>query len=79
MLQPVQEITVFDQEFVKDRTFKIYLKKVAQLDLSWMTYERYVSFEDENKQHCIQALDIILRHGNAQRCTTVRCLILLCF
>ncbi|XP_071857874.1 protein argonaute-2-like [Bombus fervidus] len=66
-----EEITLFDNEFQKERTFKIYLKKVAFLDLSWIKNLKYDAFESDTKQQCIQALDIILRHGPASQYVTV--------
>ncbi|KAK1126616.1 hypothetical protein K0M31_004243 [Melipona bicolor] len=63
----VEEIDVFDKEHQKNRTFKICLKKVAVLDLSWLKNGSGTigKFDNETKQKCIQALDVILRHGPA--------------
>ncbi|XP_012168271.2 protein argonaute-2 isoform X1 [Bombus terrestris] len=66
-----ETITLFDNELLKERTFKIYLKKVAFLDLSWIKNLKYDAFESDTKQQCIQALDIILRHGPASRYVSV--------
>ncbi|XP_017765394.1 PREDICTED: protein argonaute-2 [Eufriesea mexicana] len=68
---PVEEVTIFDHEFARERTFKIYLKKVAELDLSWINKKYYTAFEDDDKLSCIQALDIILRHESMLRFVTV--------
>ncbi|KOX67889.1 Protein argonaute-2 [Melipona quadrifasciata] len=61
----VEEIDIFDKEHQKNRTFKISLKKVAVLDLSWLKNGSIGKFDNEIKQKCIQALDVILRHGPA--------------
>ncbi|XP_060818743.1 protein argonaute-2-like isoform X1 [Bombus pascuorum] len=66
-----EELTILDKELQKQRTFKIYLKKVAVLDLSWIKNLKYDAFESDTKQQCIQALDIILRHGPASQYITV--------
>lgn len=71
ILQKEETITLFDNELLKERTFKIYLKKVAFLDLSWIKNLKYDAFESDTKQQCIQALDIILRHGPASRYVSV--------
>ncbi|XP_043510575.1 protein argonaute-2 [Frieseomelitta varia] len=68
----VEEIDVFDKEHRKNRTFKICLKKVSVLDLSWLKSQLTIeNFDNETKQKCIQALDVILRHGPAYKYTTV--------
>ncbi|CAL7942898.1 unnamed protein product [Xylocopa violacea] len=66
-----EEIKIFDKDFVKERTFKIYLKKAAVLDLSWLKDYKMDLFDYTKQQKCIQALDIILRHDATNRYASV--------
>ncbi|XP_076229026.1 protein argonaute-2-like [Nomia melanderi] len=65
------EVTVFDVERQKNRVFKIYMKKAAVLDMTWLKNMKYDSMEFQSEQKCIQALDIILRHGTARNAVPV--------
>ncbi|XP_076752627.1 argonaute 2 [Xylocopa sonorina] len=65
------EIQIFDKEFVKERTFKIYLKKAAVIDLSWLNDFSKGLYDCEKEEKGLQALDIILRNDAAYRFTTV--------
>ncbi|XP_031370648.1 protein argonaute-2 isoform X1 [Apis dorsata] len=66
-----EEIKIVDVNTGKERNFKIYLNKVASLDLSWLTSLKCDLMDSEKNQKCIQALDIILRHGPAYHYTMV--------
>nr|XP_003707086.1 PREDICTED: protein argonaute-2 [Megachile rotundata]XP_012149383.1 PREDICTED: protein argonaute-2 [Megachile rotundata] len=63
-------ITIVDPERQQERTWKVYMKKAATLDLSWLkNLSNFV--EDEREMKCVQALDIIFRHGPAYQFTPV--------
>ncbi|XP_076662245.1 argonaute 2 [Halictus rubicundus] len=66
---PLEEVKVFDVERQQERTFKVYLKKAAVLDLSWLKNVKCGFTDLFNEQKGMQALDIILRNGAA--CTSV--------
>ncbi|XP_054013993.1 protein argonaute-2 isoform X2 [Hylaeus anthracinus] len=59
------DITVFDHERHEDRVFKMYMKKAALVNLSWLKSIRYGLVDLHKEQQGIQALDIILRHGSS--------------
>ncbi|XP_076684967.1 argonaute 2 isoform X5 [Andrena cerasifolii] len=61
------DVKVFDVERQQERTFKMYMKKVALLDLSWLTKTQLDTIEFDREQKGIQALDVILRHGPLHR------------
>ncbi|KAJ8673621.1 hypothetical protein QAD02_004883 [Eretmocerus hayati] len=64
------EVTVFNEDG-KEKVFKVTLKKVDVLDLMWIK-NVYPGFDDSTKnQHCLQALDIILRNAPSLRSTIV--------
>ncbi|XP_015438406.1 PREDICTED: protein argonaute-2 [Dufourea novaeangliae] len=66
-----EEIQVFDEERQQTRTFRMYMKKAAVLDLSWLKNINYNFNEMHKEQQGIQALDIILRNGPAYHSITV--------
>ncbi|XP_078039817.1 argonaute 2 [Augochlora pura] len=68
---PQDEVKVFDVERQQMRSFKIYLTKVAVLDLSWLKGIKYGFMDLQSEQSGLQALDIILRHGSANKCVNV--------
>ncbi|XP_076247195.1 argonaute 2 [Calliopsis andreniformis] len=65
---PQSEVKVFDKERQTERTFKMHMKKVANLDLSCLITRQDNIIE---LQKCIQVLDIIFRHGPANSFTIV--------
>lgn len=64
-------IEVYDTEREKQRMFKITLKKVANIDLSWIKNLRPGLDEAERDQTSIQVLDIIMRHAPESRFLSV--------
>ncbi|XP_076639294.1 argonaute 2 isoform X2 [Colletes latitarsis] len=68
-----QEIKVFDEERQQERSFKMYMKKVASLNLAWLKNINYGLVELHSEQRCLQALDVILRHGSANHFVSVGC------
>ncbi|XP_050459784.1 protein argonaute-2-like isoform X2 [Cataglyphis hispanica] len=64
-------IEVYDPEREKQRTFKITLKKVANIDLSWIKNLRPGLDEADRDQTSIQVLDIIMRHAPESRFLSV--------
>ncbi|XP_076281577.1 argonaute 2 isoform X2 [Lasioglossum baleicum] len=62
---PREEVSVYDNERQQQRTFKVYLKRVATLDLTWLKNVKCGFTDLLNEQRGLQALDIILRHGAA--------------
>ena len=71
LLQAEETIEVFDRRIEKNKIFKISLKKVSVLDLSWLTNDYMEGYENDIKHKCVQALDIILRHGPGYQYLTV--------
>lgn len=57
------DVQIYDNEREMSRTFKIELKKVANIDLSWIKNLRPGLDEADRDQTGIQVLDIIMRHG----------------
>ncbi|XP_043264089.1 protein argonaute-2 isoform X2 [Colletes gigas] len=66
-----QEIKVFDEERQQERSFKMYMKKVASLNLAWLKNIKYGLVELHSEQRCVQALDVILQHGSANHHVSV--------
>ncbi|XP_031771668.1 protein argonaute-2 isoform X2 [Apis florea] len=66
-----EEIKIFDVNTGREKNFKIYLNKVASLDLSWLKNLKCDLMDSERNQKCIQALEIILRHGPAYQYTVI--------
>ncbi|KAL6425221.1 hypothetical protein ACFW04_009460 [Cataglyphis niger] len=64
-------IEVYDPEREKQRIFKITLKKVANIDLSWIKNLRPGLDEADRDQTSIQVLDIIMRHAPESRFLSV--------
>ncbi|XP_017882046.1 protein argonaute-2 isoform X2 [Ceratina calcarata] len=71
---PEVKVTILDMECNKEdknRTFIVCLKKVADLDLGWLSdYSRGLT-QYERTRRDMQALDIILRHGPSLHYTPV--------
>ncbi|KOC70760.1 Protein argonaute-2 [Habropoda laboriosa] len=66
------EIKIYDSEFCRERTFKIYLNKVANIDLSWLKNIYFgVNVEGIKEQQGLQALNIILHHAASHRFVSV--------
>lgn len=65
--QQEADVKVFDVERQQERTFKMYMKKAAVLDLSWLMKTQFDTIEFDREQKGIQALDVILRHGPTHR------------
>nr|XP_034189444.1 protein argonaute-2 [Osmia lignaria]XP_034189445.1 protein argonaute-2 [Osmia lignaria] len=65
------EIKVLDPERQQERVWKIYLRKVAILDLSWLRGIEMGYNEGEKEEKGLQALDVIFRHGPAYTFTPV--------
>ncbi|XP_076547410.1 argonaute 2 isoform X2 [Osmia lignaria lignaria] len=65
------EIKVLDPERQQERVWKIYLRKVAILDLSWLRGTEMGYNEGEKEEKGLQALDVIFRHGPAYTFTPV--------
>ncbi|XP_026825457.1 protein argonaute-2 isoform X2 [Ooceraea biroi] len=61
------EIEIYDSERDQMRKFKIELKKVANIDLSWITHLEPGLDEADRDQTAIQVLDIIMRHAPQSR------------
>lgn len=57
------EIVIIDREREIKKSFKISLKKVANIDLSWIKNLRPGLDEADRDQTGIQVLDIIMRHA----------------
>lgn len=56
------EVKVFNEDN-KERTFKVTMKKVASIDLSWLKNVR--PGVDEKDQMSLQVLDVVLRNASA--------------
>ncbi|XP_076181590.1 argonaute 2 [Ptiloglossa arizonensis] len=65
------DVKVFDFERCQERNFKMSMKKVGVLNMSWLRQIKYGLVELQSEQKCVQALDVILRHGSANRLITV--------
>lgn len=65
------EIEIHDAEREQVRKFKIELKRVANIDLSWIKNLRPGIDEADRDQTGIQVLDIIMRHAPQLRTTPV--------
>ncbi|CAK9817409.1 Protein argonaute-2 [Anthophora plagiata] len=66
------EIKLYDSEFCKERTFKIYLKKASVIDLSWLHNIQFgFRIEGKGEQEGLQALNIILQHAVSDRYVSV--------
>ncbi|XP_070151437.1 protein argonaute-2-like isoform X3 [Polyergus mexicanus] len=65
------DIEIYDNERERQRTFKITLKKVANIDLSWIKNLRPGLDEADRDQTSIQVLDIIMRHAPESRFLSV--------
>jgi len=65
------QVEIFDTERERNRTFKISLKKVADIDLSWIKHLRPGLDEADRDQTGIQVLDIIMRHAPESRFLSV--------
>ncbi|XP_025270021.1 protein argonaute-2 isoform X2 [Camponotus floridanus] len=60
-----------DEESQRRKTYTISLKKVANIDLSWIKHLRPGLDEADRDQTGIQALDIIMRHAPESRSLSV--------
>ncbi|CAK9802566.1 Protein argonaute-2 [Anthophora quadrimaculata] len=66
------EIKLYDSEFCKERTFKIYLKKVSIVDLSWVRNIQFgFRIEGKGEEKSLQALNVILHHAVSDRYVSV--------
>ncbi|XP_076381016.1 protein argonaute-2-like [Megalopta genalis] len=65
------EVKVYDVERQQDRPFKVYLKRAAVIDLSWLKKINFGFMDLQSEQSGMQALEIILKHGSANTCVSV--------
>ncbi|XP_029665997.1 protein argonaute-4 isoform X2 [Formica exsecta] len=65
------DIEIYDNERERQRTFKIAIKKVANIDLSWVKNLHPGVDEADRDQTSIQVLDIIMRHAPESRFLSV--------
>ncbi|CAK9832129.1 Protein argonaute-2 [Anthophora retusa] len=66
------EIKLYDSEFCKERTFKIYLKKAGDIDLSWLRNVQFgFRIEGKGEEKGLQALNVIFHHAVSDRYVSI--------
>ncbi|XP_046490379.1 protein argonaute-2 [Neodiprion pinetum] len=63
------EIEVYNPEREQNKTYKVVISRVADIDLSWLP--RVAPGMPQIEQTAVQAIDVVLRHGAASKCVQV--------